>query len=770
MILSKLFFYQQTKRRIPLWIIGCLLLPLLKGLSQSPADWVDPFIGTSNYGATHPGPHYPHGLASVLPFNVAFSEGKENSIEKDAAWNSRGYIKENGFLTGFSHVNLSGVGCPELGTILVMPTHGSLELDPQQYGSTYSQETSEPGYYHCQLDQYNIKAEATSTIRTGLSRFTFPAGESHILLNLGLSLTNETGGMVRIVSDTEIEGHRTIGTFCYSAQDVRPVYFVIRFSKAAKHFGAWKKMPPFRGVEKDWVAYNDTIKPYPGYQFPLSGDQVGTYFSFDTDEQEQILVKVGISYVSIANARENLEAEQPRFQFEATRQANKDQWNELLSRVDIEGSDAQKTLFYTALYHTLIHPSILEDVNGEYPLLGQPGIGNINGRHRYSIFSLWDTYRNLHPLLSLVYPEIQTDMVRSMVDMYEESGWLPKWELLSMETEVMVGDPGTPVIADTWLRGLRNFDIEKAYEAARKAAIVPESENILRPGIDKYLKLGYVPMDKEDTWGGSVSTALEYYLSDWTLGQLASALGKEEDARIFLARSLGYRNYLDPQTGMLRPKFEDGSFFTPFDPEQGKNFEPVPGFVEGTAWQYRFYVPHDIPGLITQLGGPEIFTQELATCFADDQYDVANEPDITYPFLFNYAPGEAWRSQEQVKRIINQHYTLAPGGIPGNDDAGTLSAWLVFSMMGIYPVCPADMDYAIVTPAVDRVRIHLHPDYYPGTTLTIDAPHDLSNTGDYIKQMSWNDQALDRFFISHHQLVQGGQLRIQRSTTPIKNR
>lgn len=737
-------------------------------LAQTPSDWVDPFIGTSNFGATHPGPQYPHGLASVLPFNVAFREGTDNPIEKDAGWNSRGYIFENGFLTGFSHVNLSGVGCPDLGTILLMPTTGPLELDAEQYGSTYRNEDASPGYYTCTLDAYDVKVEATSTIRTGLSRYTFPAGQSHILLNLGLSLTNETGGMVRIVSPTEIEGHRLIGTFCYNPQDVRPVYFVIRFSKAAEHFGTWKKMPAFRGVEKDWVAYNDTIKPYPGYQQEMSGDNVGTYFSFTTGAGEQIEAKVGISYVSIANARENLEAEQPGFDFAGTRTRNRNAWNELLQRAEVEGTPQQKTLFYTALYHTLIHPSILQDVNGEYPLMGKPGVGRIKEGNRYSIFSLWDTYRNVHPLLSLLYPEIQEEMVQSMVAMVEESDWLPKWELLSMETNVMVGDPATPVIADTWLRGIRGFDVETAYAAARKAALTPEADNPLRPDIDAYQELGYVPMNKEDKWGGSVSTALEYYLSDWTLSRLAEALNKDDDARLFHRRSLGYRNYLDPETGMLRPKYADGSFYAEFDPEQGKNFEPVVGFVEGTAWQYRFYVPHDIPGLLKELGGRQKFVDELQACFDNDLYDVANEPDITYPFLFNYVAGEEWRSQEQVERIIKQHYTTDPGGIPGNDDTGTLSAWLVFSMMGFYPVCPADMDYALVTPQLAEVTLHLNPDYYPGQKIRIAAPR--KEAGDmYIEAARWNGEPITRYFIAHQELVKGGILSIDTRTTPNKN-
>ncbi|TXB66514.1 GH92 family glycosyl hydrolase [Phaeodactylibacter luteus] len=744
-----------------------LLFSVSTALAQKPADWVNPFIGTSNFGATHPGPQYPHGLASVAPFNTAFSAGGLNPTEKDEAWNSRGYVHENKFLTGFSHANLSGVGCPELGTPLLMPTAGARSFDPQVYGSVFSAEDAEAGYYSCHLDKHNIKVEASSTLRTGLSRYTFPGGEGHILLNLGLALSNESGGMVSIVDAQEVEGFRMVGTFCYNPEDVRPIYFVARISKAAEEFGPYKKMPAYRNVEADWVAYNNTWKPYPYFQQEVAGDDVGAYFSFQTVPGEVIEVKLGISFVSIANARQNLNAEQPGFDFERVRTQNYERWNELLGRAEVEGTDYQKELFYTALYHSLVHPSIFQDVNGEYPLMGQHGAGRITTGNRYTVYSLWDTYRNVHPLLSLLYPEIQEDMVRSMTSMSEESGWLPKWELLGMETGVMVGDPATPVIADTYLRGLRNFNVEAAYQAARRAATAPETENPLRPGIDDYQALGYVPLDGEGQWDGTVSTALEYYLSDWALSRLAAALGKEADAHLFAERARGYLNYLDPETGFLRPKYRDGTFYPDFNPLEGKHFEPVTGFVEGTAWQYRFYTPHDVPFLIEQLGGADAFSQALQACFREGLYDVANEPDITYPYLFNYVEGEEWRSQEKVAEIIARHYSNQPGGIPGNDDTGTLSTWLAFSMMGFYPLCPADMDYALVTPAFESVRLHLNPDYYPGGTMDIQALRTSENS-QFIQQMLLNGQPHNRFFITHQQLTAGGVLKIDLGDTPSK--
>lgn len=719
-------------------------------------DYVNPFIGTANFGATHPGAQFPHGMASVVPFNVAFKAGEENKFEKDEAWNSRSYVYENKYLTGFSHVNLSGVGCPDLGSILLMPTTGKLEFDAQNYGSSYHNESASPGYYKNTLDKYGIDVEVSSTLRTGISRYTFPEGESHILLNLGLGLTNETGGMLKVVSNNEVEGFKMLGTFCYNSEDVRPVYFVAKVSKTAKSAGAWKKMPKYKNVEAEWIGYNDSYKPYENYHQEIAGDDIGAYFSFDTTKQEQVDVKVGISYVSIENARNNLNAEQPSFAFEQTREKSKQKWQKLLERVKVEGTDNNKTIFYTALYHALIHPNIIQDSNGDYPLMGKHGIGNNKTKNRYSVYSLWDTHRNLHPLLSLVYPEIQSEMVNSMVDMAKESGWLPKWELLGMETQVMVGDPATPVIADTYLRGIRDFDVDSAYQFAKKAALNTEN-NLLRPENQQYTELGFVPIDGEDKWGGTVSTSLEYYIADWNLAMLAKELGHKADYELFYQRSLGYKKIFDSSTGMLRPKHSDGKWFSPYDPQLGRNFEPAPGYIEGNAWNYRFYVPHDINGLIELIGGSDKFAEQLGLIFTSDNFDMANEPDITYPFLFNYIKGEEWRSQEKVLQLIKQHFVNAPHGIPGNDDTGVLSTWLVFSMMGIYPVSPGDMNYALVTPSFDKTTIILNQDYYTGKELVLKTIKNKQQAK-FITDIHFNNKKVDSYFINHGQLTQGGEL------------
>ncbi len=730
----------------------CSLLGSASISAQSILDYVDPFIGTSNFGATNPGAIVPQGMVSVTPFNVTGSEA--NTFDKDARWWSMPFAYENKWFTGYTHVNLSGVGCPDLGVILLMPTTGTVEADVSKYGSTYHDQKASPGYYSNFLDKYGIKTEVTATQRAGMSHFTFPKGKSNILLNLGTGLTNETGASVRIVNDQEIEGWRMTGSFCYNDGSERPVYFVARFSRKAEEMGVWKKMPEMQ-AEASWSATSGQYKYYENYQYALSGDDIGAWLSFQTKEQEAITVKVGISYVSIENARENLEAEMPDNVFENVHQQAREQWENALSRIEVEGgTEEQKSIFYTALYHINIHPNVLNDVNGEYPEMEGYGIGQARDRNRYTVFSLWDTYRNVHPFMSLVYPDRQLDMVRSMVDMYRESGWMPKWELNSRETHVMEGDPAIPVIVDTYLRGLTDFDINAAYEGMYKSATTKGSENKLRPDIDHYLKEGYVPLEEE--FDNSVSHALEYYIADWNLAQMAKVLGKTEDYQQFYDQSLRYKEYFDTEYNMIRPKLPNGQFLTPFDPRQGENFAPCPGFHEGTAWQYTFYVPHDIPGLMQQMGGEKVFVNTLQKVFDEQLFDMANEPDINYPYLFNFVKGEEWRTQKQINRLINTYYQTTPGGIPGNDDCGTLSTWLVYSMMGFYPVCPGDMNYALTTPIFDKVTIHLDDKYYPGKTLTISTKKE-SPSNIYIKKMTKNGKRWKDYFISHQELVKGGE-------------
>lgn len=713
-------------------------------------QFVNPFIGTSNYGATHPGPVMPQGMVSVVPFNVAFKKGVENEYEKDSEWHSRPYVNENTFLTGFSHVNLSGVGCPDLGSILTMPTSGDLELDPEKYGTTYKDEIAQPGYYSNVLTKGNIKTQMTATMRAGLSQYKFEVGKQNLILNLGLGLTNETGAYMKFTSPTEVEGYKLFGTFCYNPEDVRPVYFVMKIDTESQNYGAWKKMPKYDGVEGEWTRYNNKYKPYKAYPYEMVGENIGAYFSYDFKVPTTVSVKIGISYVSIANARQNLETEIPDYNFGTYTAAAKRSWNNLLSKIEVKGdSEDDKIIFYTALYHTLLHPNIVDDVNGQYPKMGHKGIGQLTFGHRYTVFSLWDTYRNLHPFMCLVYPELQLEYVRSMIGMAEENEYLPKWELMGMETSVMVGDPATPVIADTYMRGLKDFDVAKAYVYMKRAAI-NKTKNPIRPGLTEYDQLGYIPEQGIDSVWGTVSTTLEYNISDWNLAQLANELGYANDYIFFLKRSKSYLNYFDDETGMLRPRQNDGSWLTPFNPEAGKNFEPVIGFVEGNAWQYRFYVPHDIRGLIDRLGGDKKFESALTECFTSDNYDMANEPDITYPYLYNYVPGSNQKAIAKVEELVRKHYFNGPAGIPGNDDTGTLSTWLLYSMMGFYPDCPGSETYTVTRPLFDKITLHLDPKYYSGKKI------EIINSKDVYDKSIFNNNVLETPFINHSDLVKGG--------------
>lgn len=716
-------------------------------------DWVNPFIGTTNFGTCNPGAVRPNGLMSVTPFNVMGSD--QNQFDKDKQWWSTPYEFKNRFLTGFSHVNLSGVGCPDLSSLLLMATHGDLEVDYHRYGSTYSEEVAKPGYYAVRLNQSGIYAEATSTLRTGVTRFTFPKGQNHILLNLGEGLTNENGAYMRRINAQEVEGCKLLGTFCYNPQAVFPIYFVMRLSKPAESFGYWKKQRTMQGVEAEWDKDNGKYKLYTHYQKQLAGDDIGAWFRFKADsENEQVTVRIGVSFVSIENARQNLEQETDNKNFETIHQEAALEWEDLLGRIQVEGgTDEQRTVFYSALYHTLIHPSILQDVNGEYPQMESDRILTTKG-NRYTVFSLWDTYRNLHQLMTLVYPERQLDMVRSMIQMYQEHGWMPKWELFGRETLTMEGDPSIPVIADTWLKGLRDFDINLAYEAMTKSANTPGKQNLMRPDNDDYLSKGYVAL--REPFDNSVSHALEYYIADYALSQLAKALGKPEDARTFYQRSLGYRHYYSAEFGTLRPILPDGKFYEPFNPLQGENFEPSPGFHEGNAWNYTFYVPHDVKGLMRLMGGKKRFIQKLQQVFDKGYYDPANEPDIAYPYLFSYVKGEEWRTQKTVDELLKKYFKNAPEGIPGNDDTGTMSAWAVFSMMGLYPDCPGSPHYTLTRPTFDKIRIRLDKRYYPNEELIIAKDSQLKGQR-YIRSIRTGKQA-SGFRITHQTLVSAGTL------------
>ena len=738
-----------------------LVLASAHGVAKDVVEYVDPFIGTTNFSICNPGAICPHGLMSVVPFNVMGSDLNEQ--DKDKRWWSAVYEYNNKYFTGFAHVTLSGVGCPEMGTLLVMPTTGDVNPDYRSYGSEYSHEQARPGYYSNVLTKYGIKSEVTATMRSSIERYTFPKGKGNLLFNLGNGLTNEVGASLRKVSDTEFEGTRLLGSFCYCSEAVFPMYFVVRVNKKPVASGMWKNQPAFHNAQAQWDTYQGKYKLYPEYGRDMAGNDIGYYMTYDLQEGEQVEVQVGVSFVSIANARENLNAEQQGFDFDKTASLASREWSNTLDRITVEGgTESQRKVFYTALYHSQIHPTVLQDVNGEYPLMESNGNGKTSA-NRYTVFSLWDTYRNLSQLETLVYPDRQVDMINSMTDMYREWGWMPKWELFGRETWTMEGDPAIPYIADAYMRGLRGFDIETAYKAFRTSATLPGKDNKMRPDVDPYIEKGYIPLGyfaADMSGDNSVSHALEYYLADNALSILADELGHKEDAKLFRQRSLGYRHYYSKESGTLRPITADGKFLTPFDPEAGANFENCPGFHEGSAWNYTFYAPHDVKGLAKLMGGQRKFVDKLQMVFDKGLYDPANEPDIAYPYLFSYFKGDEWRTQKTVRDLLDKYYTDKPDGIPGNEDTGTMSAWALFSMMGIYPDNPGSPYYTLTTPVFDKVTIHLDKKYYPQGDITIETKR-TSPSQLYIKRVTVGGKKVGGYRISHKQLIEGKTLQFE---------
>ncbi len=744
-------------------IIACAILLLgVAVAAQEPVDLVNPFIGTTSYGTTHPGALCPNGMMSAVPFNVMGSDS--NRYDKDNRWWSTPYDYNNKFFTGYAHVALSGVGCPEAGSLLVMATNGKLDVDYHNYGSAYTDEKASPGYYSNRLSKYGIKSEVTATPRTAIHRYTFPEGNGHILLNLGEGLTNESGAMIRRISDKEIEGVKLLGTFCYNPQVVFPIYFVLRIDGNPSKSGYWKKQPLMNGIEAQWSIDDGEYKIYTGYNREIAGDDIGCWFTFDSlAANEEITVRIGVSFVSAENARRNLEEEQGNAGFDHLYSKARTAWNNDLSRIRIKDGDKEKqTIFYTALYHALIHPNIISDVNNEYPQMESGNIGHCT-HTRYTVFSLWDTYRNLHQLLTLVYPERQTDMIRSLIGMYNEWGWLPRWELFGRETYTMEGDPAAIVIADSYVKGLRNFDIETAYRAMLKSATTPGVHNPIRPDIDPYISNGYIPLGyfSNDLSGdNSVSHALEYSLADYAISQLADSLGDRETAKTFRERSIKYRRYFCKESGTLRPITTDGTFIKEFDAEIGKHFENVPGFHEGSAWAYTFAIPYDVEGLARLMGGKKEYIKSLQAVFDNKHYDPANEPDIVYPYLFSRFKGEEWRTQREVNTLLNNYFKNSPDGLPGNDDTGTMSAWAIFSMLGLYPDTPSEPYYTLTTPAFDSIEIET-----PLGTISIECERPTPQCH-FIESMQMGNKPLKRYRISHHELLKHKKLKFKLKEQP----
>jgi len=714
-----------------------LLLSPIVLFGQDVTGYVDPFIGTAGGGNTFPGALLPWGMVSVSPHTAPGS--------------ASGYLHDRDTFYGFGHVHLSGTGCSDLGSIVITAVRGQLRTEPDEYRCTLRDRVASPGYFASTMNEPQVFAEATASTRCGITRFTArKSGDINIVIDAGRSLNLLGGGAAAFRSDTVVEGYNISGAFCGEANR-QTVYFSAEFSRQPVNHGVWTGTEPSRNTS---ASSQDSA--------------VGAWLTFRLEAGEPVIVRVGVSYVSVENARRNREQEIGHRDFDEMRVSARAAWQRELERIRVETDVREnKVKFYTALYHTLIHPNVISDVNGEYPLMGRKGTGRYDHRDRYTVFSLWDTYRTLHPFLTLVYPGRQSAMVGTMVDMYKESGWLPKWELAANETYMMVGDPAVPVIADSWLKGIRDFDSSAAYAACRKNATTPGPQSDpIRPGYHDALKYGFIPFEQDttETWWvwGPASTMLEYCLSDWALAQMAGNFGKDDDYREFSRRAGFYRNLFDTTSLFIRPRLRDGSWLTPFDPLRTEGSgswtgSGGPGYVEGNAWHYTWFVPHAIDGLAGLFGGSKPFVEKLAECFRNGQFTITNEPDIAYPYLFTYFPGEETRTRSLVGEILDRQFGTGPSGLPGNDDAGAISAWLVFSALGFYPACPASMEYRLGVPLFRRAVITLDQSYYAGEKFVLSTSGNLHGSSQVSVEL--NGKQLRPASIDHKDVVAGGELR-----------
>lgn len=702
--------------------------------NKSLTNYVNPMIGTSNYGNTFPGAVVPWGMVSVSPHNSL------NAVT--------GYLYGEKDFYGFGMVHLSGVGCPELGSILITIADNDSSFTPENLKCAYSNEIAAPGFYSVKLDNQNIYAQVTAMERAGILKFkALSNSKKSIIVNVGRSLGIVGGGKIKIISDSEIEGYNISGGFCGEANR-EEVYFAAKFNRKFDQHKIW--------VNHNFIDDNEA---------QIIDSSIGSVLNFNLNENEELIIKVGISYVSSENAKLNLETEIPDWDFDRVKEEAQRKWEKQLGRIIVEDNNSENLVkFYTAIYHTLIHPNIISDVNGEYPLMGRAGIGKYSDRIRYSVFSLWDTYRTLHPFLTLVYPEVQSEIIKTMIDMYNESGYLPKWELAGIETYMMVGDPASIVIADSYVKGITDFDTETALDAILKPATLKQNEKAppIRAGYHELLQYGYIPFEQDwstDWWvWGPVSTTLEYCLSDFAISQMARKLGKSELADKFYNRSLLYKNLFDKNTKLIRPKMKNGTWKEPFDEFaiDGSGdwaWSGGPGYVEGNAWNYTWFVPHDIPGLINLFGGEKEFGDKLYKSFTNKQFTINNEPDIAYPYLFRYAKGEEDRTEEIVMKIMNKNFGTDHNGLPGNDDCGAISAWFIFSAMGFYPDCPAQDYYTLGDPLFNKITITLNPKYYSGTSFTVINSREKTNDG-----VELNGIGLTNYRLYQNQVEAGGKL------------
>ncbi len=706
-------------------------------------QYVDPYIGSGYHGHVFVGTSVPYGMVQLGPSN----------IHKGWDWCS-GYHYSDSLTIGFSHTHLSGTGCTDLGDVLIMPLNeirtprGNQDDFSGGYASKYSHqnEVARPDYYSLKLDRYNIQAELTTTDRVGFHRYTYPAGKpASVLIDLREGNgSNAYDSYIRKVDDYTVEGYRYVHGWSPS----RKVYFVMKSDHKIQQF----------------TAYDDNT-PMPWNQLKVAS--VKSVLTFGN--VKEIKLKVALSSVSCANAALNLETELPHWNFDQVVADNAARWNQQLSKMKIETSDASaRKIFYTALYHTLIAPTLFCDVNGEYRgmndmIYTDPEKGN------YTTLSLWDTYRAYHPMMTLVAPEMVDKVVRSMLSIYRQQDKLPIWPLMSGETNQMPGYSSVPVIADAYLKGFNGFDAEEALLAMKATATYPHQN-----GVPFVMERGYIPADKIHE---ATSIAMEYAVDDWGIAAMARKMGKADDAALYAKRAAYYKNYFDASIGFIRPKLADGTWRTPYDP--ARSIHTVGDFCEGNGWQYTFFVPQDPYGLISLFGGDKPFVAKLDALFSNHdsmgdapssditgligQYAHGNEPSHHVAYLYAYA-GQQWKTAEKVRYVMDEFYTDRPDGIIGNEDCGQMSAWYLLSAMGFYQVNPSDGVFVFGSPRFNKLEMTVR-----GNKKFVIEAQNNSKENIYIQKAYLNGKAYTKSYITYDELLKGGVLKFVMGKKPNKN-
>jgi predicted alpha-1,2-mannosidase len=717
----------------------------------APVDEVNPLVGTAGHGHMFPGATVPFGLVALSPDT------------RTSGWDGcSGYHYSDSSIMGFSHTHLAGTGCGDLGDVLVMPVVGAVSLDSgadkrpgYQSAFSHDQEKTSPGYYRVFLKDPRVLAELTATARVGFHRYTFPdSDQAHVVVDLvhGVNCAVRQSDL-KVESNTTLSGHRAVKGW---AND-REVYFVLEFSRPFKAFTL---------VQDD--------QPLSAGATAATGVGVKGYADFTTTATQPLVVKVALSPTSVEEAKKNLAAEAPGWDFDAVHTAAVKQWNDALSVVDAESADpAVVRTFYTNLYGTMLAPTLFNDADGAYR--GQDYQNHAApGFEKYTEFSLWDTYRAENPLLTLTQPRRVNDFVANFLVDYQQLGQhaLPVWPLWANETWCMIGYHSVPIIVDAYFKGLLHGDAQAIYAAMRDTAM-SETEMAHRRGLDAYRQYGYIPMGARE----SVSSTLEYAYDDWCIGQMAAALGKTEDAALFQKRSENYRNLYDPTTKFMRGRAADGSWRTPFVPNLCSG-----DYTEADAWQYQFAVQQNVPGLIGLMGGDAAFIAQLDSLFDADpaiihgvadisglvgQYSQGDEQCHHVAYLYNYA-GAPWKTQERVRQVMKTLYSDQPDGQCGNADCGEMCAWYVLSAMGFFEVNPATGVYTIGSPALDQVTLHLDAVLYHGTTFSLTAQNN-SPENIYVQSASLNGQPLTRSWITHKEITDGGQLILVMGPKPNKD-